>query len=118
MTASKIIEKAMKLLGYDILQKTGSVTDIDENAITAVNTVYADLYYLINKDGFIAITTAQDIVNLSEKALCDIMPYGVAALMASFQGDSDNQQFFSKIYNLKRKSLSNEESVNDVLPTV
>ena len=68
MIASKIIEKAMKLLGYDILQKTGSVTDIDENVITAINTVYADLYYLINKDGFNEITTAQENINLPEKA--------------------------------------------------
>lgn len=118
MTAAKIIEKALKLLGYDVLQKTGSVTDIDENAITALNTVYADLYYLINEEGFNEITTAQDYVNLPEKAVNDIMPYGVAALMASFQGDSDNQQFFSTIYNLKRKSFSKEESVNDVLPVV
>ncbi len=118
MIASKIIEKAMKLLGYDILQKTGSVTDIDENVITAINTVYADLYYLINKDGFNEITTAQENINLPENALNDIMPYGVASFMASFQGDSDNQQFFSKIYNLKRKSFVKDESVQDAIPTV
>ncbi len=118
MTASKIIEKAMKLLGYDILQKTGSVTDIDENVITAINTVYADLYFLINKDGFTEISNANETVNLPEKAVSDIMPYGVASFMASFQGDNDNQQFFSKIYNLKRKGFIKEETVDDVLPTV
>lgn len=118
MTALKIIEQAIKLLGYDVLQKTGSVTDIDESAITAVNTVYADLYFLINKDGFKEVTKAEDSVNLPEKALWDIMPYGVASFMASFQGDNDNQQFFSKIYNLKRKGLSKEESVEDTISTI
>ncbi len=118
MTASKIIEKATKLLGYDILQKTGGVTDIDENAISAVNSVYADLYFLLNKEGFNEIENALETIDLPEKAQVDIMPYGVAALMASFQGDSDNQQFFSKIYNLKRKSLIKEEILQDVLPTI
>jgi hypothetical protein len=118
MIALKIIEKAIKLLGYDTLQKAGSITDIDESAITALNAVYADLYFLINKEGFCQITNATQTVNLPEKALNDIMPYGVASFMASFQGDNDSQQFFSKIYNLKRKALIKEETVQDVIQTV
>lgn len=118
MTASKIIEKALGLLGYDVLQKTGSISDIQENAISAVNSVYADLYFLLNKEGFKALENALETIDLPEKALVDIMPYGVASFMASFQGDSDSQQFFSKIYNLKRKSIIKEETVQDVLPVI
>lgn len=118
MTAAKIIEKALRLLGYDVLQKTGSISDIDENAISAVNSVYADLYFLLNKEGFNEIENALETIDLPEKALVDIMPYGVAAFMASFQGDSDSQQFFSKIYNLKRRSLIKEETFQDVIPGI
>ena len=118
MIALTIIESAMALLGYDTLQRAGSVKDIDENAISALNAVYADLYFLFNKEGFNKITTVQDVVNLPQKALYDIMPYGVASFMASFQGDSDSQQYFSKIYNLKRKSFVQEEAVTDVLPAI
>ena len=41
-----------------------------------------------------ALENALETIDLPEKALVDIMPYGVASFMASFQGDSDSQQFF------------------------
>ena len=43
MTASKIIDKAILLLGYDTLKNTGSISGFEHAALTALNIVYADM---------------------------------------------------------------------------
>ena len=48
MTASKIIDKAILLLGYDTLKNTGSISGFEHAALTALNIVYADIFYLYN----------------------------------------------------------------------
>jgi hypothetical protein len=118
MTASKIIDKAILLLGYDTLKNTGSISGFEHAALTALNIVYADIFYLYNFKGFKEITDVSQPVDLNEKAIFDVMPYGVAAFLASSQGDSDNQQFFSQIYNLKRKNLISGGAVEDSIPVV
>jgi len=118
VTAAKIIDKAILLLGYDTLKNTGSISGFEQSALTALNTVYADVFYLCNKEGFQEITDASQPVNMPENVVFDIMPYGVAAFLASSQGDSDNQLFFSRIYNLKRKNILKEMTFEDKIPTV
>lgn len=118
MTASKIINKAIIMLGYQTLKKTGSISDFEQSALSALNIVYADLFFLYYEDNFSEITDASQPVNLPQKALYDVMPYGVAAFIASSQGDNDNQQFYSEIYNLKRKNLNADKTFQDTVPTV
>lgn len=118
MTAAKIIDKAILMLGYNALKKTGSISGFEEAALCALNIVYADLYFLYKEENFCEISDASQPVDLPQKALFDVMPYGVAAFIASSQGDNDNQQFYSEIYNLKRKNLKVDITLQDTIPTV
>ncbi len=118
MIASKIIDKAILMLGYDALKKTGSISGFEASALSALNIVYADLFFLFYEENFLEITDASQPVNLPKNVLYDVMPYGVAAFIASSQGDSDNQQFYSEIYNLKRKKLNVNSEFQDTIVTV
>lgn len=115
MTASAIIKQAVDLLGYT------SMGDTEErymaNAITAINSVYADLFYLHKNTGFKRITSAADTLDLDERLLVDVMPYGVAAMLAQTMGDGDSQQYYATMYNLKRKALGNT-TIEDVIEGV
>lgn len=117
MTAENIIDKAVELLGYNDINGTTAAARYQTAALTAVNTVYSDLYYLSNEKGFNSVDLYGEI-NLSERILNDVMPFGVAALIAQSMGDSDNQSFYSQMYNLKRKSAVAHSEIQDVLPTL
>ena len=118
MTAKEIINKAITLLGYnDINGNTGDAR-LQAASLGAVNTVYSDLFYLNKKEGFQTISDAEQIISLDERTLNNVMPYGVAAYIAQSIGDTDSQQFFSIIYNQKRKTVITKNTIQDTLPAV
>ncbi len=114
MTANQIVNIAADLLGY-------SRNDIYKpeinRVINAVNAIYSDLFYIKHESGFKRINGLQDEIELEERILNDIMPYGVAMLLAESQGDGDNQQLFAYKYNKKRSSISQKATIIDTLPT-
>lgn len=112
MTGDCVIEKATQMLGYD------NDARYQLNYLSALNTAYSDLFYLNHEDGFEPLKSTNEEIKLSERVLNDVMPYGVAAFIAQAMGDTDNQQFFSQMYNLKRKRASAQGTLEDVLPTV
>lgn len=118
MTAQKMIEKALLLLGLSDMQ--GNVADprFQSSALSAVNAVYADLFFVRGGKGFTEISDTAQSINLDERTLNDVMPYGVASFIAQSLGDMDNQQYFSMIYNAKRKTVVNTDSIQDTLPSV
>lgn len=118
MIAKNIIDKAMALLGYADMEGNTDSARFQLTSITAVNAIYSDLYYLNNKTDFKPITSANDSVNLEERVLNDVMPYGVASFIAQNMGDTVNQQFYSQMYNLKRKAVSAQGTITDTLPAV
>lgn len=113
MTAQKLIEKASLMLGFS----GENEQRIQENALAVVNAVYAELYFLEKDNGFKEIEKFSDEIKLSERVLNDVMPYGVASLLAFSLGDTENQNHYGQIYNLKRKKHVNSLLV-DVLPTL
>lgn len=119
MKASEMINKVVMLLGYT--DGSGDVapdTRLTLRAVTAINAVYADLYYVLgNSDGFSPIIFTTDEIKLPERVLYDIMPYGAAAFLARSENDGDQQQFFISMYNQKRAALTRSESVEDSMPT-
>ena len=84
MTAQKLIEKASLMLGFS----GENEQRIQENALAVVNAVYAELYFLENDNGFKEIEKFSDEIKLSERVLNDVMPYGVASLLAFSLGDT------------------------------
>lgn len=117
MTGSEMMKKALVLLGYT--DSTGEISGeqrFRSRAITVLNGVYADLFYAINGTGFVPISHVTDKIELPERVLNDVMPYGVAAFLAQSESDGDQQQTFIALYNAKRASLTKMTTTRDVIP--
>ena len=110
MTGIEMMNKALSLLGYPNADRFTS------RAITVMNAVYSDLFYIHGNSGFVPLNRLSDEIELPERALNDIMPYGVAKLFAESENDGDNQQLYATIFNQKRNALSHNDSVKDVIP--
>ena len=57
-----------------------------------------------------------DPIPLPERLTADVMPYGVAMLLAQGEGDADNQATFARIYSQKRAALTHTDTRIDRLP--
>ncbi len=119
MTGNEIVKKALTLLSYtDGLGQVSGEQRFRGRAVTVLNTIYSDLFYIENSNGFESLNSLTEEIKLSERALNDVMPYGVAAQFAQSEGDGDNQQHWTNLYNQKRLSLINTDTIKDVLPKV
>lgn len=117
MTGNEMMKKALVLLGYT--DSTGEISGeqrFRSRALTVINSVYADLFYIRNSGGFIQLDKITDNIELPERVLNDVMPYGVAAFLAQSESDGDMQQTFISLYNSKRAALTKSEAVGDVIP--
>ena len=112
MTVLSLLNQVSQMLGNSDTENP----EFQERALTAVNKVYADMCFLKNKE-FNELKSVNDIIDVDRRIFYDVMPYGVAAFMASASGDVENHNFYARLYNLKRKK--NDISVfQDVIPTV
>ena len=111
MTAREIINSAMGLLGY-----SDGDARLQASSLASINAVYSDLFYLKNKEGYQPISNTEQVINLDERTINNVMVYGVASYLAQSLGDTDTQNFFSIIYNQRRKAVVNPASIQDVLP--
>jgi hypothetical protein len=116
MTGKEIISKAMVLLGYN-----DGLGNIDSSRFQVVsknslNLVFADLLGCLGRDDYGDIQDLSKEIDMPKKVLFDVMPYGVAAFIAESIGDGDKQQYFAAMYNQKRKRITYEDSVQDVIP--
>ncbi|MBR7070916.1 MAG: hypothetical protein IKI29_01960 [Clostridia bacterium] len=119
MTGNEILNRALLLLGYSDSQGNISAEQrIKSRALSVLNAVYADLFYTVHEDGFVPLVSLSDPIQLPEKMLFDIMPYGVASFLAMSESDGDNQQVFTVLYNQKRAGINQKTMISDVLPTV
>lgn len=120
-TGKEVLDRALQLLGYT--NHNGEI-DSEQNAelikrgSVAVNQIYYDIQTIEKPNNFdgAPISMTQDIP-LSFRAVNDIMPYGVAMLIAD-----DNTGLYSKFaaaYDGKRKTATRiSTKIRDVLPTV
>ena len=113
MTARQIIEKTVRLSGFSGIEDA----KIQKCALTCLNRIYAELFFLENKSGFNEITDVNGEVELDERLVVDVMPYGIASLIALALGDSENHNYYGQIYNVKRKRCA-ASVITDSLPTV
>lgn len=118
MTGEQMIAKAIFLLGYNDMYGNTNDARFQTTAKNALNFIYSDLFYMNQTGGFKEMEGFSDEIELPERALFDVMPYGVAAFIAQAMGDGENQQYFSTLYNLKRKVLAETGNIEDVIPTV
>ena len=113
-----VLEQAVQLLNYmDIYGRIEDqqYAELYKRGLSAVNQIYADLWYSGKSDHFTPLRSLKDVVLLPQRQLEDVMPYGVAMLLALSEGDGDNQQLYATIYNRKRTASQASKRRVDVL---
>ena len=115
MTGKEIISKSLMLLGLQ--DGTGNTSDARFLALSknALVFVLADIFSRLGQD-FKELKSLDVSIDLPRSVLYDCVPYGVAAFVAEGIGDGDKQQYFSAIYNLKRKSVVPSGDIGDIIP--
>ena len=135
MTGRQVLDRAMGLLGYQTIAALSGPSELLQRSLMIVNQIYSDLYYAENRsagdgqglrakkeredaDGqaFAPLIDLLDELRLSDRAANDVMPYGVAMLMAQSESDGDSQQLYASLYNRKRLSLSYADRRQDRVP--
>ena len=111
MNGTQIFITALNMLGYTSSER------FNKKALSALNQVYADIWYCVNDTDFVPLEKLSDNIELDARILHDVMPYGVAAVLAQAENDGDNQQYMSRIYNRKRASINQMSNIVDTIPT-
>ncbi len=113
-----ILEQALLLLNYVELYE--QLDDTETTAVTArglaaVNQIYGDLWYTGRKDPFLPLTALEEPVLLNDRQTKDVMPFGVAMLLAASEGDTANQKVYTTIYDRKRAAAPIPQRRKDIL---
>lgn len=119
MTGLDVIKKALLLLNYT--DNSGHVDSRVSGAAAArglgiLNQLLADEWYTRNDTPFTPLTAATQPLPCSERVAQDVLPYGVAMLLAQGEGDGENQSIFAVLYNQKRAAYTHTESRKNQLP--
>ena len=128
-TGREVLTRALQLLGY-----TNGYGEVDgaqdaellKRGRAAVAQIFTDLYAIESPDGEPAedgpalhggLPDMDSPLPLSPRTLSDVMPYGVAMLLAQSESDGDSQGLFSILYNRKRAGVTRPSARRrDVLP--
>lgn len=121
MTGNDVLKQAYVLLNYtdnngDI--HAGNNANLSKRALPIINQIYADLWEARTQGvTFCALTSLHESLDLNHHTAFNIMPYGVAMLLAQSDGDADNQTLFASLYNQRRPSaVTKSERIVDSLP--
>ena len=113
-----VLNQALRLLNYtDIYGRpdSGNDKELQERGLAVVNQIYADLWHTDKLEHFTPLRFLDEVVLLPQKQLTDVMPYGVAMLIALCEGDNNNQQLYADIYNRKRTAATSSRRRLNVL---
>lgn len=121
MTGKEMLNHVLGLLNY-----TDSAGDINahsniilhKRSLGIINQIYADLWQPRGEAVvFKPITSMSQVLDLDAYTVMNIMPYGVAMLLAQTEGDIDNQTVFASLYNQRRPgSVTVSDRIADVMP--
>lgn len=117
MTGQEMIEKASRLLGYTASNGNLQLSSrLASKGLDILNQIYSDLWRICKKDLFLPLANVSVDIDLPERAINDVMPYGVAMFLAQSEEDSAQQQIYATLYNRKKTGLSRTDTIKDVLP--
>lgn len=117
MTVNTVFNNALKMLNYTDSDGNPELTQrLRNRAIITFNLVYGDLWRICKREEFIPIKSLSDEIDLPQKALGDVILYGLAMHIARSENDGDQQQFFAHLYNARRAGLTEYEKVKNVIP--
>ncbi len=118
-TGEQVKNRALQLLNYtDRDGRLDSVmyADVTARMLPLINQIYSDVWYGLYDEGFEELGAVTDAFQLPERVINDVMPYGVAMLVAQTLGDADNQSMMAALYNRKRAILTHPRQRKDVMP--
>lgn len=118
-TGEQVKNRALQLLDYTDQNgrlDSAMYIDVHARALAVVNQIYGDLWYAVHDGGFCELPTLSEELQLPERVINEVMPYGVAMLFAQTIGDADNQSMMSDLYNQKRAHLAHTRFRRDVIP--
>lgn len=120
MTGQEAFRQALRLLGYtDTLGQpdSGNSAEAYKRALAVVNQIAAELGTLERGELPAPMLTLAEPVPLSERCTREILPYGIAMLLAASRSDTDNLSLFSALYHARRTAASTRyERRHDTLP--
>lgn len=119
MTVQEMLIIALNLLGYTDRSGNEQLTSrITNRAVELVNTIYVDLWRVCHRgEDFTRLKGMGDKIDLPNLVLNDVMPYGVAAMFALGENDTDQEQLWARRYNEKRGTLTYQSRYKNVLPS-
>ena len=119
MSRLDAFKRALRLLGYtDIDGETEAAAsgELYKRALAITDQLCSELA-LMETGKTTALTSLFAPLPLSEKSARQILPYGIAMLLAAGRGDGDNQRLFAALYTQKQALLSHTaERRVDALP--
>lgn len=118
-TGEQIKDRALQLLNYTDAHGRVDGTlfaDVTARSLALVNQIYAELWYALEAGGFEELASLTQPLALPRRVIDEVMPYGVAMLMAQSIGDADNQSMMADVYNQKRALLTHKNRREDVMP--
>lgn len=121
MTGTVVFRQALSLLNYTDTHGDGGVPGgaaLYKRALAVLNQIVADLWYIGSDEPFVPLATLGDEIPLPLPTVLNVLPYGVAMLLAQIEGDADNQTLFAAQYDQRRSSTAREGGrMLDRLPT-
>lgn len=121
MTGTDILRQAYTLLNYT--DANGNVNaannaNLSKRALPIINQIYADLWQprMVGAK-FEVLSTMNQPLDLDDYTAINIMPYGVAMMLAQSDGDMDNQSVYASLYNQRRAgAVTTTDRIIDKLP--
>lgn len=119
MTGLDVIQRALLLLNYT--DESGRADSRISGAVSArglsiVNQLLADAHAEAPDTPFTPLQAITEALPCSDRVAVDVLPYGVAMLLAQGEGDGDNQSTFAALYNQKRAAFTHTETRENKLP--
>lgn len=119
MNGKQLLERALLLLNYVDAAGEPHFPGVNgKRAVSVINQIAADLLFARQADAaFTPMVRLDEAIPLDERTVENVMPYGVAMLLAQSEGDADGQALFAAIYNRKRAAVGGlAQTRRDVLP--
>lgn len=121
MTGNDILRQAYALLNYTDSNgniNAGNNANLNKRALPIINQIYADLWQPQTAGAsFEALKTMYQPLDLNDYTAVNIMPYGVAMMLAQSDGDADNQTLYASLYNQRRAgAVTRSDRIVDAMP--
>ena len=106
MTVKEIFDAAVMLLGYDEATLNAVSPQISKRMLICVESAINDTAKALRYTVLPVISSAFDDIDIPEYVLRYCTVYGVAAMLAVSENDSDNQRIFAQMFNERLACIS------------